>query len=80
MLLPPASAIRSLTKLPGPTLKDFVASGTQIAWIIDPESVEVCHSATQRKLIGSGALLEGEHLLPGFQFPIASLFKDWDWE
>ncbi|MBI3853690.1 MAG: Uma2 family endonuclease [Verrucomicrobia bacterium] len=63
-------------------LKDFFASGTQIAWIIDPESetAEVCHAPTQRKLVGSGALLEGEHLLPGFQFPIAKLFKDWEWE
>ena len=63
-------------------LKDFFASGTQIAWIIDPENetVEVCHSPTQRKLVGSGALLAGEHLLPGFQFPIANLFKDWDWD
>ena len=63
-------------------LKDFFASGTQIAWVIDPESemVEVCHSPTQRRLVGSGAFLEGEHLLPGFQFPIADLFKDWDWD
>ena len=63
-------------------LKDFFASGTQIAWVIDPEaeSVEVCHAPTQRKLVGSGAFLEGEHLLPGFQFPIANLFKDWDWD
>jgi len=29
--------------------------------------------------VGSGAMLEGEHLLPGFQFPIADLFKGWDW-
>jgi len=63
-------------------LKDFFASGTQIAWVIDPENetVEVCHAPTQRKLVGSGAFLEGEHLLPGFQFPIANLFKDWDWD
>ncbi len=63
-------------------LKDFFASGTQIAWIIDPENetVEVCHSPTKRRLVGSGAFLEGEHLLPGFQFPIANLFKDWDWD
>ncbi len=63
-------------------LKDYFASGTQVAWIINPEdeSVEVCHSPTQRKLVGSGGLLEGEHLLPGFQFPIASLFREWDWD
>jgi len=63
-------------------LKDFFASGTQLAWIIDPdnERAEVCHSPIDRKLLGSGGLLDGEHLLPGFQFPIADLFKEWDWD
>lgn len=63
-------------------LKDFFASGTQIAWIINPEAecVEVCHSLEKRTLVGCGGHLDGEHLLPGFQFPIADLFKDWDWE
>ena len=37
-------------------LKDFFASGTQIAWIINPdtESVEICRSLTDRQLLGSG--------------------------
>jgi Uma2 family endonuclease len=63
-------------------LKDFFASGTQICWIINPdnECVEICHSPTDRKLLGSGAMLDGEHLLPGFQFSIADLFKGWDWD
>lgn len=63
-------------------LKDFFESSTRIAWIIDPENerVEVCHSPTDRALIGSGGFLDGEDLLPGFQFPIADLFKEWDWE
>src|ERR1051325_1455606 len=54
-------------------LRDFFSSGTQIAWVIDPEteSVEVCYSLTNRKLIGPGGELDGEHLLPGFRFPIA---------
>jgi len=62
-------------------LRDFFASGTQIAWIVNPdaECVEVCHSFTQRMLLGSGAVLDGEHLLPGFQYPITDLFKEWDW-
>ena len=62
-------------------LKDFFASGTQIAWIIDPERqrVEACHSLSQRKLIGVGGSLDGEHLLPGFKCPLADLFKEWDW-
>lgn len=63
-------------------LLDFFDSGTQLAWIVNPEdeSVEVCHSAQKRSLIGSGAVLEGEHLLPGFRFAVADLFRDWDWE
>jgi Uma2 family endonuclease len=63
-------------------LKDFFASGTQLVWIINPERqfAEVCHSMTERQLLGPGAFLEGESLLPGFRFPIADLFKDWDWE
>ena len=63
-------------------LRDFFASGTRIAWIIDPdaERVEICYSPVQRKLLGPGADLDGEHLLPGFCYPIADLFKGWDWE
>jgi Uma2 family endonuclease len=63
-------------------LRDFFSSGTQLAWIIDPEAeaVEACRSLTQRRLLGSGAFLEGEDLLPGFRYPIANLFKKWDWE
>ena len=29
--------------------------------------------------IGNG-FLEGGQLLPGFRYPIAGLFKDWEWE
>jgi len=63
-------------------LRDFFASGTQIAWIINPDTeyVEVCHASDRRKLLGPGADLDGEHLLPGFRYPIADLFKGWDWE
>ena len=62
-------------------LKDFFSNGTQLAWVIHPEEqfVEVCHSPTERRLLGPGAVLEGETLLPGFQFPTADRFKEWDW-
>ena len=63
-------------------LEDFFESGTQIAWIIHPERefVEICRSPTDRKMLGSGAMLDGERLLPGFSYPIADLFKEWDWD
>jgi Uma2 family endonuclease len=62
-------------------LKDFFSSGTKLAWVIDPERemVEICRSPTQRRLVGSGANLDGEELLPGFQYAIADLFKEWEW-
>lgn len=63
-------------------LKDFFASGTLLAWIVDPEgeSVEVCHSLTERKRIDASGYLDGDQLLPSFQYPVANLFRDWDWE
>src|SRR3954467_1255070 len=62
-------------------LADFFSSGTQIAWIINPEEecAEVCHSPQRRSLIGPGGMVEGESLLPGFRYPMANLFASWDW-
>ena len=63
-------------------LNEFFASGTQITWIINPETelVEICSSPEKRQLIGPGGFLDGAHLLPGFRYAIADLFKEWDWE
>ena len=63
-------------------LRDFFASGTQVTWVINPDEqyAEVCHSLTERKLLGPGASLDGEHLLPGFKYPILDLFKEWEWD
>ncbi len=63
-------------------LQDFFASGTKLAWIIHPDEqfAEICRSPVQRRIAGPGALLDGEKLLPGFQFPIADLFTEWDWD
>jgi Uma2 family endonuclease len=63
-------------------LGDFFSSGTQIVWLINPEtqSAEVCRSLTRRTLLGPDGALDGEHLLPGFHCPLADLFKEWDWQ
>jgi len=34
---------------------------------------------TQRRLLGPEAVLNGEQVLPGFQYPLADLFKEWEW-
>lgn len=62
-------------------LKDFFESGSKLAWVIDPqrEMIEICRSATQRRLLGPGGSLDGEEVLPGFQYAVADLFKDWEW-
>lgn len=66
----------------GERLKDFFSSGARLVWIINPEteSVEVCHSFTQRELLAPGTFLEGEDVLPGFRYCIGDLFKEWDWD
>ncbi len=66
----------------GQRLKDYFESGTQVAWIINPDEqyVEVCDGLEQRNLVGPDGVLEGGQLLPGFNFRIADLFKEWDWE
>lgn len=63
-------------------LRDFFASGTQIVWLINPEleAVEICYALDKRKLLGAGAELDGEHLLPGFRYPIANLFREVSWD
>jgi Uma2 family endonuclease len=62
-------------------LRDFFSSGCKLAWVIDPdrEMVEICRSPTERRLVGAGGSLDGEDLLPGFQHPVADLFKEWEW-
>jgi Uma2 family endonuclease len=63
-------------------LADFFASGSQAVWIVHPDEqfVEVCHSPTDRTLVGPAGVLDGEKILPGFQFQVADLFKSADWE
>jgi Uma2 family endonuclease len=50
-------------------------------WVVHPDKqfVEICHSPTEPRILGPGADLDGEELLPGFRFPIAELFREWEW-
>ena len=63
-------------------LKDFFASGAQLAWIIDlrKERVEVCHAVTEREVVEKDGFLDGGKLLPGFRFRLADVFGEWDWD
>ena len=44
-----------------------------------PEDGYFHESPAQRRLLGPGGSLTGEDLLPGFQYPVADLFKEWEW-
>lgn len=76
-ILAPSNSAQDLRE----RLNDFFESGTRLAWIIHPDEqfVEICHSPTQRHILGPGTDLDGESLLPGFRYPIRDLFKEWDW-
>ena len=62
-------------------LRDFFGSGTQIAWVIDPDQqmVEICHSPTGRRLLAPDGFLDGETMLPGFRYAVSDLFRAWPW-
>jgi Uma2 family endonuclease len=57
-------------------LREYFASGTKLAWIVDPKKRTVVvhtspHESTRLEL---GATLDGGSVLPGFSLPLAELF------
>lgn len=60
-------------------LRDFFASGTKLAWVIDPdqEIAEIIKSLSDRRIIGSNGVLDGENVLVGFKVSLSDLFASW---
>lgn len=54
----------------------YLAGGTALLWIIDPErrSVTVYTRDGQSGILGEGETLDGGEVLPGFSLPVADLF------
>ena len=54
---------------------DWLDAGTRIVWVIDPERVEahVYRSDGTLSVLGPGASLDGEDLLPGFACPLREI-------
>ncbi len=63
-------------------LRDYFSSGTVLAWVIHPDEQveEVRYGLENQTKLQAGGTLDGEHLLPGFRFPVADLFGHPDWE
>jgi hypothetical protein len=47
-------------------------------WVVYPDQAEVYvySSPMQVEIIGLGQELDGGHLIPGFRFPVSTLFQD----
>lgn len=55
---------------------EYLSAGCRLVWVVDPESrsVEVWRLDGSVALLRSDAVLDGEAVLPGFQYRIADLF------
>src|SRR3982750_4237210 len=58
-------------------LREYFASGTRLAWIIDPatRTVAIYHGPEgPTRVLDERASLDGEQVIPGFTLPVTSLF------
>ena len=57
---------------------EYLAAGTQLAWIFDPNSrtVIVKTPGGQEQTLGVGDTLDGGDVLPGFELPLSAIFRD----
>jgi Uma2 family endonuclease len=59
-------------------MTDYFASGARLAWVVNPadRTALVYRSADSKRILGVADALNGEDVLPGFQFPLAELFAE----
>lgn len=60
--------------------KDYFEAGVDLVWEIDPKRrrVKVYRSLTDVRVLTEDDRLDGEHVLPGFEFSLAELFGELD--
>ena len=58
--------------------RHYFANGTQVVWIVDPESrtVEVFTAPDQSVVLTEEQTLDGGDVLPGFKLPIRNIFAE----
>ena len=59
----------------------YLRGGTRLVWVVWPQhaQIDVWHSNTLDgpvATLGSGDMLDGEDLIPGFSYPIHDFFAD----
>lgn len=60
-------------------LREYFASGTRLAWVIDPptRTVAVYHRPDRvTHVLDQAAHLDGDEVVPGFKLPVADLFRN----
>jgi Uma2 family endonuclease len=57
--------------------KEYLAAGTRLVWIIDPDerAVVVFHPGVEPITLIGDAILDGEDVLPGLRIPLADLWE-----
>lgn len=56
----------------------YLSFGTQLVWVVWPmrEQVDIWRQgAVAPVALSSGHILDGEDVVPGFSYPVASLFR-----
>jgi Uma2 family endonuclease len=58
-------------------LSDWLAAGTKLVWLVDPQrsEVRVYRSDGTLSVLGLSDSLDGEDVLPGFSCPVAKVFE-----
>jgi len=72
-VLSPSNTLRKIEA----KIREYLSAGTRLVWIVSPmdRTVTVYRTDPLRGvLIHSGTMLDGEDVLPGFSYPVASLF------
>jgi Uma2 family endonuclease len=59
-------------------LKDYFFAGTKLVWFIDPDTrtAQIFTAPDQLVTLKETDILDGGSVLPGFQLPLADLFRD----
>ncbi|MEA2174461.1 MAG: hypothetical protein QOD00_2053 [Blastocatellia bacterium] len=57
-------------------VREWLEAGTSLIWVVNPKlhNVTVYRSRTDIKVLTENDMLDGEDVVPGFQYPIAKLF------
>jgi len=59
-------------------VRRYLAGGTSLVWVIWPrwKQVDIWHPGeAQPATLGIGDTLDGEHVVPGFTYPVDRLFR-----